>query len=82
MHHMSLPLPKRNVTCPRYSRCLDDAVRRNLTTKQFDCSGCRHEHSHQQLTSYDCLRSIILLAAVFNEPLYQVMRRELVGLEV
>ena len=59
----------RNVTCPVYGTCLNDAIRRNLPG--FECEGCLHEHDHDDIPENEPIRSIILLCAVFNRYLYR-----------
>jgi len=64
----------RNVLCPRYTTCLENAVRQSLP--DFDCAGCPHEHDHEPIPPDEHVRAAILLAAAFRPKIYQKYRED------
>ena len=54
----------RNLFCPHYSQCLDEAVRRNLPS--VECSGCEHRFEAEPLTAIEFFKCCLLFAAIFR----------------
>ena len=55
----------RNVLCPYYNACLDNAVAKDLP--QWDCSTCEHKHTKEQIDPSEAERCGNLLHRIFSE---------------
>ncbi|RZB36318.1 MAG: hypothetical protein SRB2_02143 [Desulfobacteraceae bacterium Eth-SRB2] len=71
IHHN---LKMRNVFCPKYSRCLDIAVKEGL--KDWSCHGCKYEHQKTGVSIRDFWGSILLLARLYLPEVYNEYRKE------
>lgn len=63
---------KRNVFCPHYSDCLDQAVE---TGKNFNCGGCKHEYERSAESQSDTFGCYLLIIAVYFPEIYKSYRR-------
>ena len=55
----------RNVLCPYYNSCLDNAVAKNLP--KWDCSTCKHKNTKEQIDPSEAERCGNLLHRIFSE---------------
>lgn len=55
----------RNVLCPYYNTCLDNAVEKNLA--KWDCSACIHKNTKEQIDPSEAERCGNLLYKIFNK---------------
>ena len=55
----------RNVLCPYYNTCLDNAVAKNLP--KWDCSTCEHKNTKEQIDPSEAERCGNLLQKIFKE---------------
>ncbi len=53
----------RNVRCPQYSRCLDDAIRQEQAG--FTCLGCSHRYDEDRIDTTELIGCLMLLWRVF-----------------
>jgi hypothetical protein len=61
----------RNVLCPRYGACLDEAIKTNA--KGFSCGGCPDEETEGPLDDDDPMGYILLWIAILEPDLYAEM---------
>jgi hypothetical protein len=62
----------RNVSCPHYQRCLDQAAKKNAPG--WDCSKCKHRNDRTDTEEIDLERYYLLLWGVFKPELYRKYR--------
>ncbi len=55
----------RNVLCPHYNFCLDNAVKKTLSG--WDCSACIHKNTKEQIDPSESVRCGKLLNKIFYE---------------
>ena len=55
----------RNVLCPHYNICLDNAVKKTLPG--WDCSDCIHEATNEQIDPSEYVRCEKLLNKIFSK---------------
>lgn len=55
----------RNVLCPYYNSCLDNAVVKNLPN--WDCTTCKHKNTKEQIDPTEAERCGNLIQRVFSE---------------
>ena len=55
----------RNVLCPHYNICLDNAVKKTLPA--WDCSACIHKDTKEQIDPSESVRCGHLLHKIFYE---------------
>ncbi|MBW1956699.1 MAG: hypothetical protein JRI76_14300 [Deltaproteobacteria bacterium] len=63
----------RNVLCPLYGSCLDNAIRKSLPG--FNCTGCPHESDCEPVPETEAIRCLFLYAAVFHPDQWQEYRK-------
>ena len=54
----------RNVLCPHYNICLDNAVKKTLSG--WDCSACIHKNTNEQIDPSEFVRCEKLLDKIFS----------------
>ena len=65
-------LTMRNIFCPYYSKCLDQAARQN--SPGFDCSKCFHCKDKTDFGEIEMERYYLLLWGIFKPNLYRKYR--------
>ena len=65
--------PKRNVWCPKYSDCLNEAIK---IEKTFDCRGCKFEKNQDgKEGTFDNFSYCLLFVAMFFPEIYKAYRK-------
>lgn len=62
----------RNVLCPYYRKCLDQAASQN--SPGWDCSSCRHRNERADIGEIELERYQLFLWSIFRPKLYRKYR--------
>lgn len=71
-------MANRNVWCPYYSACLDQACEAN---QPFDCDGCEFETDQSGKAKIDFFTDKLLIVAVFFPQIYKLYCRYRINTE-
>ena len=63
----------RNIFCPHYRRCLDQAIDEN--NNGFDCSLCKHRKLKTGIDPIEHEQALLLLVAAFNPEFYRELQK-------